>query len=149
MTALKLQSDDLDAKKAISEIYRKMAFEFYAKGKLATAIDNYTIAIHFSPLNADLFCFRGKSYLVLEEIEKARLDFEEGIRIDPTNVQVVGMNSLLSGGYYVSGCEPFLPKTHFKKCKDVSGAKGLRNGAPMPFEEILIDMLLVPEDKTD
>jgi uncharacterized Fe-S cluster-containing radical SAM superfamily protein len=59
------------------------------------------------------------------------------------------MNLLLIGGSYVSGCEPLIPKTHVKNSKDISVEKGLRNGTPLPFEEILIDMLLVPEDKTD
>ena len=73
---------ELDVKDANSLNNRGAAW--FKKGNLQSAMANYSMAIAVAPDDPDLYLHRGKTYEALGEADKAREDFLQVKKLDPS-----------------------------------------------------------------
>jgi len=67
---------------------RQRAFALMKDGYYEQAIENYSKAIFFNPLDASSYAGRGYAYMLLENYQKAILDFNSSLRLDSNNAGI-------------------------------------------------------------
>jgi dienelactone hydrolase len=70
---------------------RRIGFEFYLDGDIKDAIGIYTLYTKAYPATADAWSNRGEMYMLEREMEKAKLDFQHAIELDPGDTEAKKM----------------------------------------------------------